>query len=79
MMEITAIGLGLMMTAVAAAFAGLMLEATLLMMGKALRDPLAAQLRLPQSFELGEQHEAPVSLSEWRLRMLMRSARTRSR
>ena len=52
MMQITAIGLGLMMTAVAVAFAGLLLEATLLMMGRALRDPLVAQVRLPHPFAL---------------------------
>ena len=45
MMEITAVGMGLMMTAVSVAIAGLMLEATLLMMSRALRtSPLAASL-----------------------------------
>lgn len=39
MMEITAIGMGLMMTSVAVAIAGLMLEATLLMLSRALRVP----------------------------------------
>jgi hypothetical protein len=39
MMEITAIGMGLMMTGVAVAVGGLMLEATFLMMGRALRGP----------------------------------------
>ena len=52
MMGITAIGLGFMMTAVAVAFAGLMLEATLRMMGKALRDPLLVLVRSPHPFEL---------------------------
>ena len=42
-MEITAIGMGLMMTGVAVAVGGLTLEATLLMMCRALRaPPLAA-------------------------------------
>ena len=46
MMEITAIGMGLMMTAVAVAVAG----ATLLMMGRSLREPRpAALLRRPPS------------------------------
>jgi hypothetical protein len=36
MMEITAIGLGLMMTGVAVAVGGLSVEATLLMLGRAL-------------------------------------------
>lgn len=39
MMEITAIGMGLMMTAVGVAVGGLLIEATLLMMGRALRGP----------------------------------------
>jgi hypothetical protein len=39
MMEITAIGMGLMMTAVAVVVAGLMLEATLLMLNRSLRVP----------------------------------------
>jgi hypothetical protein len=38
-MEITAIGIGLMMTGVAVAVGGLMLEATFLILGRALRDP----------------------------------------
>jgi hypothetical protein len=37
MMEISAIGVGLMMTAMSVAIAGLMLEATLLMLSRALR------------------------------------------
>ena len=45
MMDITAIGMGLVMTSVAVALAGLMLEATLLMLSRALRvPPLAASL-----------------------------------
>jgi hypothetical protein len=39
MMEITAIGMGLMMTGVGVAVGGLMLEATFLMLGRALRGP----------------------------------------
>jgi len=43
MMEITGIGMGLMMTSVAVAIGGLMLEATFEMLGRALRSaPLAA-------------------------------------
>jgi len=45
MMEITGIGMGLMMTGVAVAVGGLMLEVTFLMLGRALRPPpLAASL-----------------------------------
>jgi hypothetical protein len=51
MIEITAIGMGLMMTGVAVAVGGLMLEATLLMMGRVLRAPL-----LPASVEPGAIH-----------------------
>ena len=43
MMEITAIGMGLMMTGVAVAVGGVMLEATLLMLGRALRGPPLAE------------------------------------
>jgi hypothetical protein len=39
MMEITAIGMGLMMTGVGVAVGGLMLEVTFLMLGRALRGP----------------------------------------
>jgi len=46
MMEITAIGMGLMMTGVAVAVGGVMLEATLLILGRALRSP-----PLTESFE----------------------------
>lgn len=46
MMEITAVGMGLMMTAVGVAAGGLMIQATLLMMGRALRSlPLAESLK----------------------------------
>jgi hypothetical protein len=46
MMEITAVGMGLMMTAVGVAVGGLMIQATLLMMGRALRSlPLAESLK----------------------------------
>jgi len=40
MMEITAIGMGLIMTAVAVAMGGLMLEATLLMLRRGIRVPV---------------------------------------
>ena len=43
MMEITAIGMGLMMTGVAVAVGGVMLEATLLMLRRALRSPPLAE------------------------------------
>jgi len=50
MMEITAIGMGLLMTGVAVAVGGLSVEATLLMLGRALRGPpLAHHLSLPPS------------------------------
>ena len=42
MMEITAVGMGLMMTGVAVALGGLTLEATFLMLGRALRSPARA-------------------------------------
>jgi len=48
MMEITAIGLGLMMTLVAAAVAWLSLEATFLVLGRSLRDRQAAAESIPQ-------------------------------
>lgn len=44
MMETTAVGMGLMMTAVAVAVGGLALEATLLILGRALRSPPVAPL-----------------------------------
>jgi len=43
MMEITAIGMGLMMTGVAVAVGGVMLEATLLMLGRVLQSPALAE------------------------------------
>ena len=50
MMEITVIGMGLMMTGVGVAVGGLMLEATFLMLGRALRDPPSLnQVSLPRS------------------------------
>jgi hypothetical protein len=50
MMEITAIGMGLMMTGVAVAVGGLSVEAALLMLGRALRAPPPAHhLSLPPS------------------------------
>jgi len=42
MMELTAVGMGLMMTGVAVAVGGLTLEATFLMLGRALRSPALA-------------------------------------
>jgi hypothetical protein len=39
MIEITAIGMGLMMTGVAVAVGGLLLEATFLILGRAFRTP----------------------------------------
>ena len=44
MMEITAIGMGLMMTGVAVAVGGVMFEATFLMLGRALRGPPLVEL-----------------------------------
>ena len=46
MIELTAIGMGLMMTAVAVALGGLTLDATLLMLGRALGSPA----RVAESF-----------------------------
>ncbi|MEK6323277.1 MAG: hypothetical protein AABN33_16675 [Acidobacteriota bacterium] len=58
MMEITGIGMGLMMTAVAVAVAGLMLEATLLMMSRAFRTlPLDAAFE-PAAIHLSEVERA---------------------
>ena len=46
MMEITAVGMGLMMTAVGVAVGGFMIQATVLLMGRALRSlPLAESLK----------------------------------
>jgi hypothetical protein len=53
MMEITAIGMGLMMTAVAVGVAGFMLEATLLILGRALRGPTLAVSIEPVSIHMG--------------------------
>ena len=44
MMEITGLGMGLMMTGVAVAAGGIMLEAALLMMCRSLRTPITASL-----------------------------------
>jgi hypothetical protein len=52
MMEITAIGIGLMMTAVAVTVGGLALEATLLMMRRALRAPPLAASFEPAAISL---------------------------
>jgi len=52
MIELTGIGVGLMMTGVAVAVGGLMLEATLLMMGRALRDPPVAASFEPAAIHL---------------------------
>lgn len=52
MMEITAIGMGLMMTGVAVAVGGIMLEATFLMMGRALRRPTLAAAFEPAAIHL---------------------------
>ncbi|MEK6286210.1 MAG: hypothetical protein AABO57_10750 [Acidobacteriota bacterium] len=50
MLEITAIGMGLMMTGVGVAVGGLMLEATFLMLGRVLRGPPSPHhLSLPPS------------------------------
>ena len=46
MMEITAVGMGLIMTAVGVAAGGLMIQATLLLMGRGLR-----RLSLTESIE----------------------------
>jgi hypothetical protein len=52
MMEITAVGMGLMMTGVAVAVGGLMLEATFLMMGRALRGPTLSTSFEPAAIQL---------------------------
>jgi hypothetical protein len=52
MMEITAIGMGLMMTGVAVAVGGLMLEATFLLLGRALRAPTLAASFEPAAIHL---------------------------
>lgn len=55
MIEITALGMGLIMTAVAVAIAGLMLEATFLMLSRSLRVPTLAA-----SFEPTDIHLSPA-------------------
>lgn len=63
MMEITAIGMGLMMTGVAVAVGGLMLEATFLMLGRALRiPPLAASVQ-PAAIHLSSVERAVEALN----------------
>lgn len=52
MLEITAIGMGLMMTSVAVAVGGIMIEATLLMMCRALRPPALAKSQEPAAVHL---------------------------
>jgi hypothetical protein len=52
MMEITAVGMGFMMTAVAIAVGGLMLEAAFLMLGRALRLPPLAPAIEPAAIRL---------------------------
>lgn len=50
MMEITAVGMGLMMTGFAVALGGIILEATFLMMARAFRAPAVAIALKPQPF-----------------------------
>jgi hypothetical protein len=52
MLEFTAMGMGLMMAGVAVAIGGLMLEATFLMMGRALRGPTLAPAFEPAAIQL---------------------------
>lgn len=52
MMEITAIGMGLVMTGVAVAVGGVLLEATLMMMCRALRTPTLAASFEPTAINL---------------------------
>ena len=52
MIEITAVGMGLMMTGLAVAVGGLMLEATFLMLGRALRVPTLAASFVPVAIQL---------------------------
>lgn len=52
MLEITAVGMGLMMTGVAVAVGGLMLEVTFLMLGRALRGPPPAASFEPAAIHL---------------------------
>jgi len=52
MMEITAVGMGLMMTGVAVAVGGLVLEAMFLMLCRALRVPPLAESVAPAAIHL---------------------------
>ena len=52
MMEITAVGMGLMMTGVAVAVGGLTLEVTFLMLARALRSPALAASVEPATIHL---------------------------
>jgi len=52
MMEITAIGMGMMLTGVGVAVGGLMLEAMFLMLGRALRGPPLAASFGPAAIHL---------------------------
>jgi hypothetical protein len=52
MMETTAVGMGLVMTAVAVAVGGLLLEATFLMLRGAFRVPLTAESVEPVPIDL---------------------------
>jgi hypothetical protein len=52
MMEITAMGMGLMMTGVGVAIGGLMLEATFLIIGRTLRGPAIAASFEPVAIDL---------------------------
>lgn len=52
MMEITGIGMGLMMTAVAVAAGGIMIEAALLIMCRSLRTPPVSALSEPAAIRL---------------------------
>jgi hypothetical protein len=52
MIEITAIGMGLMMTVVAVAVGGLMLEGTFLILGRAFRTPPLATSFEPAAIHL---------------------------
>lgn len=58
MMETTALGMGLMMTAVAVALGGLVLEATFLMLCRALRVPTLAASFEPAAFHLSQAERA---------------------
>lgn len=52
MLEITAVGMGMMMTGVAVAAGGLLLEAALLMMSRALRTPVLIESFEPAAIQL---------------------------